>query len=108
MHRKLPYDAAKDFVPIGMVAGTPSAPTPAARIYSSSGWLRAPVGQGGVFYADQPLGAVINAGDVVAHIDDPFTDERHVVKATSAGTIVGMAVPQVVFSGYALIHVARN
>ncbi len=93
---------------LGMVAGTPSAPTPAARIYSSSGWLRAPVGQGGVFYADQPLGAVITAGDVVAHIDDPFTDERHVVKATSAGTIVGMAVPQVVFSGYALIHVARN
>lgn len=41
-------------------------------------------------------------------IDDPFTDERHVVKAEAAGTIVGMAVPQVVFSGYALVHVARN
>lgn len=93
---------------LGMVTGKPSDPTPSSRVYSSSRWLRAPVGQGGVFYADQPLGAVISAGDVVAHIDDPFTDERHVVKATSAGTIVGMAVPQVVFSGYALIHVARN
>ena len=48
---------------LGMVAGTPSAPTPTARVYSSSGWLRAPVGQGGVFYADKLLGAVITAGD---------------------------------------------
>jgi hypothetical protein len=93
---------------LGMVTGTASEPTPAARIYSSSRWLRAPVGQGGVFYADKPLGAVIRAGDIVAHIDDPFTDERHVVTTASAGTIVGMGVPQVVFSGYALIHVARN
>lgn len=93
---------------LGMVTGKPSEPTPAARIFASSRWLRAPVGQGGVFYADKTLGAVINAGDIVAHIDDPFTDERHVVRATSGGTIVGMAVPQVVFSGYALIHVARN
>jgi uncharacterized protein len=93
---------------LGMVTGKPSEPTPSSRVYSSSRWLRAPVGQGGVFYADKQLGAIISAGDVVAHIDDPFTDERHVVKAASAGTIVGMAVPQVVFSGYALIHVARN
>jgi predicted deacylase len=91
-----------------MVTGQPSEPTPSSRVYASSRWLRAPVGQGGVFYADKPLGAVISAGEVIAHIDDPFTDERHLVKADSAGTIVGMAVPQVVFSGYALIHVARN
>lgn len=93
---------------LGMVTGTPSAPTPSSRVYASSRWLRAPVGQGGVFYADKPLGAVISAGEAIAHIDDPFTDERHIVRAESAGTIVGMAVPQVVFSGYALIHVARN
>jgi predicted deacylase len=93
---------------LGMVTGKPSEPTPSSRVYASSRWLRAPVGQGGVFYADKPLGAVISAGEAIAHIDDPFTDERHVVKAESAGTIVGMAVPQVVFSGYALIHVAKN
>ena len=93
---------------LGMVAGTATAPTPTARVYASSSWLRAPVGQSGVFYADKQLGAVISAGEPIAHIDDPFTDERHVVKAEAAGTIVGMAVPQVVFSGYALVHVARN
>ncbi len=93
---------------LGMVAGQATEPTPSARVYASSRWLRAAVGQGGVFYADKLLGAVISAGEPIAHIDDPFTDERHVVKAEAAGTIVGMAVPQVVFSGYALIHVARN
>jgi len=61
-----------------------------------------------VFYADKPLGAIVSAGEAIAHIDDPFTDQRHYVKADTAGTIVGMAVPQVVFSGYALIHVARK
>ncbi|MEQ1802201.1 MAG: succinylglutamate desuccinylase/aspartoacylase family protein [Gammaproteobacteria bacterium] len=93
---------------LGMITGRPSEPTPASRVYANSRWLRAPLQQGGVFYADKPLGAVISAGEAIAHIDDPFTDERHIVKADSAGTIVGMAVPQVVFSGYALIHVARN
>ena len=93
---------------LGMIADRPTAPTPSTGVYASSRWLRVPVGQGGVFYADKRLGDVIAAGDVIAHIDDPFTDERHVVRASTAGTIVGMAVPQVVFSGYALIHVARN
>jgi hypothetical protein len=30
------------------------------------------------------------------------------VKANAPGTLIGMAVPQVVFSGYALVHVARR
>lgn len=93
---------------LGMRAGKLTEPTPASRVYATSRWLRAPMGQGGVFYSDKPLGAVIAAGDAIAHIDDPYTDERHVVKSEAAGTIVGMAVPQVVFSGYALIHLARN
>lgn len=95
-------------VRLGMVAGPATAPTPPDHIYASSRWLRVPVNQGGVFYADKPLGAVIRPGDVIAHVEDPFTDERHEIRADSAGTIVGMAVPQVVFSGYALIHVART
>jgi len=93
---------------LGMVTGRPTDMTPESHVYASSRWLRAPVGQSGVFYADKPLGAIVSAGEAIAHIDDPFTDQRHYVKADTAGTIVGMAVPQVVFSGYALIHVARK
>ncbi|MEO7386992.1 MAG: succinylglutamate desuccinylase/aspartoacylase family protein [Gammaproteobacteria bacterium] len=93
---------------LGMVTGKPTDLTPESHVYASARWLRVPVGQGGVFYAEKPLGAVIVAGESIAHIDDPFTDQRYGIRAESAGTIVGMAVPQVVFSGYALIHVARN
>jgi len=93
---------------LGMRTGRAGPPTPASHVYASSRWLRVPPGQGGVFYADQPLGVVIKAGDVIAHVDDPFTDERFMIRADAPGTIIGMAVPQVVFSGYALIHVARN
>jgi predicted deacylase len=93
---------------LGMLRGAATPPTPDAGVFASSRWLRVAVGQGGVFYPDKPLGAKIQPGDAIAHIDDPFSDVRHDVRAASGGTIVGMAVPQVVFSGYALIHVARN
>lgn len=93
---------------LGMVAGKATEPTPESAVFSSARWLRVPHGNGGVFYPDKSLGERIAVGERVAHIDDPFTDERHPIRATHAGTIIGMAVPQVVFSGYALIHVATH
>jgi predicted deacylase len=50
----------------------------------------------------------VAAGEVIAHIDEPFSDQRFEVETNVAGTLIGMAVPQVVFSGYALVHVARR
>lgn len=93
---------------LGMIRGTAAAATPESRVFRDARWLRVPVGNGGVFYPDKALGDRVTPGEPVAHIDDPFTDERHEVRATHAGTIIGMAVPQVVFSGYALMHVAAN
>jgi predicted deacylase len=95
-------------VHLGMSAGTPTAATPADHVYSRTSWLRAPVGQGGVFYPRSALGETVRTGDVLAHIDDPFTDQRYELKAPYGGRIIGMAVPQVVFSGYALLHIARD
>jgi hypothetical protein len=95
-------------VALGMIGGPATAPTPAARVFASTRWLRVPVGQGGVFYPDRELGAMVSAGEAIAHIDEPFADQRFVVRADGPGTLIGMAVPQVVFSGYALVHVARN
>lgn len=93
---------------LGMIAGQPTPPTPESRVFGNARWLRVPAGNSGIFYPDKALGDRIAQGESVAHIDDPFTDERHVVRATHSGTIIGMAVPQVVFSGYALIHVATH
>lgn len=92
---------------MGMVRGPGSPPTPGNRIFSRSGWTRVPLGQGGVFYPARALGDDIRQGDIVARIFEPFTDERYDVASPREGHLVGMAVPQVVFSGYALMHIAR-
>ncbi|MFO0689448.1 MAG: succinylglutamate desuccinylase/aspartoacylase family protein [Myxococcota bacterium] len=92
---------------LGMRDGRASKPTPASQIYSRSQWLRVPMGDGGVFYPVRKLGDRVVTGDQVARIDEPFRDERFTMTTPVAGTIIGMAVPQVVFSGYALIHIAQ-
>jgi predicted deacylase len=94
-------------VRLGMVAGKPTTPTPPDRIFSKSSWTRVPLGQGGVFYPTRKPGDDVRKGDIIARIYDPFTDERFDVPSSLEGHIVGMAVPQIVFSGYALIHIAR-
>ncbi|MBY0400085.1 succinylglutamate desuccinylase/aspartoacylase family protein [Myxococcota bacterium] len=92
---------------LGMGPGRASAPTPPSRIFSRSSWIRVPMSEGGIFYPIRKLGDHIRAGDAVARIDEPFTDARFELRAPLAGTVIGMAVPQVVFSGYALVHVAQ-
>jgi predicted deacylase len=94
-------------VSLGMLAGKATAPTPADRVFSRSGWVRVPLGQGGVFYPARALGDSVRKGDIIARIYDPFSDQRFDVAATRDGYIVGMAVPQIVFSGYALVHLAQ-
>jgi predicted deacylase len=42
---------------------------------------------------------------LLATVTDPVTDARHEIRADQAGVIVGMALPQVVLSGYGLFHV---
>ncbi|MBW7930621.1 MAG: succinylglutamate desuccinylase/aspartoacylase family protein [Gammaproteobacteria bacterium] len=91
---------------LGMIQGQASAPTPGDHIFSKTRWVRVPIGNGGVFYPVRKLGESVRQGDSIAQIFDPFTDEQFDVPSPLAGRIIGMAVPQVVFSGYALVHVA--
>lgn len=92
---------------LGMRDRRESRPTPASRVFARSAWIRVPMSEGGVFYPARQLGDRVEPGDVIAHIDEPFRDERFDLKATRGGTVIGMAVPQVVFSGYALVHIAQ-
>ncbi|MCP5140336.1 MAG: succinylglutamate desuccinylase/aspartoacylase family protein [Chromatiales bacterium] len=91
---------------LGMSNGQATAPTPEARIFSRANWVRVPLGNGGVFYPVRKLGDSVRKGDFIARIFDPFTDERFDLPSPLEGQIIGMAVPQIVFSGYALVHVA--
>lgn len=89
-----------------MLTGQGSAPTPLEAVYSRSAWARVPVGSGGVYYPMRALGDPVRRGDIIAEIFEPFTDQRFEVASPHEGRIVGMAVPKVVFSGFALVHVA--
>jgi predicted deacylase len=81
-------------------------PAPAsARVIRKSLWVRAPLAVSGIFYPARSLGDTVRAGDVLGDIRDPWTDESHAVKAPVGGFIIGMTVPQVVLSGYAVVHI---
>lgn len=102
------FDGVRNvMIRLGMMAGEATPRTPDERVFVRSGWIRAPLGIGGIFYPQKRLGEAVVAGEEIAHVDDPFTDERFVVRAEEPGTVIGLAVPQVVFSGYALLHVAQ-
>lgn len=79
---------------------------PDARIYERTRWIRVPMNQGGFFFPSSGLGDVVEPGQILGQIVDPFTDQSFDVVSTIPGEIIGMALPQPVLSGYGLFHVA--
>ena len=79
---------------------------PDARVYESSRWVRTVRGKSGFFFPSIELGDVVNKDGLLGTIIDPFTDETYEVISPIDGEVIGMAVPQPVLSGYALLHVA--
>jgi predicted deacylase len=79
---------------------------PDTRVYEKTRWIRAKTGQSGFFFPSAELGELIEPGQRLGQIIDPFTDESFDVMATIPGEIIGMALPHPVLSGYALFHVA--
>jgi hypothetical protein len=87
---------------LGLVAR--ASEPPLARVYPRSSWVRVPVGKGGVFFPTLPLGARVAKGDVLGTVTRPDTDEVHEIQAPRDGELIGMAVPQIVLSGYGVFH----
>ena len=71
---------------------------------ANSSWLRAPAG--GLLRMYKAEGDVVEEGDIVAAISDPFGDGETEVAARMGGIIVGRAVMPIVHEGDALFHVA--
>lgn len=84
----------------------PEREIPESRIYRQTHWVRAAPGHAGFFFPAVEMGDDVDVGDSLGRVVDPLTDVVFDVKATRAGEIIGMAVPQPVLSGYALFHVA--
>jgi predicted deacylase len=71
----------------------------------SSRWLRAPAG--GLLRTFRGDGDVVEEGDVLAYVSDPFGEVDVEMLAPSAGIIVGRAVMPVVNEGDAVFHLAE-
>ncbi|WP_298677377.1 succinylglutamate desuccinylase/aspartoacylase family protein [uncultured Lentibacter sp.] len=71
---------------------------------ADSHWQRAPAG--GLLRVFKGEGDVVQAGEVVAAISDPFGEREIEVTTKYSGIIVGRAVMPVVHEGDALFHIA--
>lgn len=75
-----------------------------SRIIHSSSWVRVR-GAGGVFLTSLKPGDAVRKGEELGTVTDPITDEVEVIRAPRDGLLIGMALPQVVLTGYALFHI---
>ena len=73
-------------------------------VCSDSHWMRAPAG--GLLRTFKAEGDVVQEGDIVAAIADPFGEREIEVATKYSGIIVGRAVMPVVHEGDALFHIA--
>ncbi|MDA1073523.1 MAG: succinylglutamate desuccinylase/aspartoacylase family protein [Proteobacteria bacterium] len=78
-----------------------------SKILGKSHWIRVPRGQGGIYIPLVKLGDVVTEGQLLGTVTDPVTDQANEIRATDAGLVVGMALSQVVLSGYGLFHVGE-
>ena len=71
----------------------------------SSRWIRAT--QGGLLRTFRSEGDIVEKGEVLAVVSDPFGEIEHELKASLPGVIVGRAVLPIVNEGDAVFHIAR-
>jgi hypothetical protein len=89
---------------LGMTESGKEIEVPESRIYTRTTWVRVPVGAGGYFFPTVELGQEVKRGDRLGTIIDPLTDRYTAVEADESGEVIGLAVAQIVLSGYALVH----
>ncbi len=93
---------------LDMVEGPEQIEVPESRIYTRTSWMRVPSGSGGYFFPAVELGQQVKKGDRLGTIVDPLTDRQTSVEANADGEVIGMAVAQIVLSGYALVHLGLS
>ncbi len=92
---------------LGMLPSSRSKRAGAAEpfIARSSTWIRAP--ESGMLRNVTPLGARVRRQEVLAMIDDPFSDAEVEVRASASGIVIGRTNLPLVHEGEGLFHVAR-
>ncbi len=75
---------------------------PAEPVYYQSTWVRAK--EGGMLFSEVDLGASVKKGDLLGTVTDPITNMRTNIIAPFDGRVIGMALNQVMFPGFAAYH----
>lgn len=83
-----------------------SAPSKAAVTIAKSKWIRAQYS--GMFKSSVKVGALINAGEVIGHITDPYGKFHHFIKAKQEGYVFNVNEDPIVYQGDALFHVSTE
>jgi len=71
-------------------------------VYYQSRWVR--VTSGGILFSDVELGELVKQGHVLGVLTDPITNARQEVLAPFDGRVIGMALNQVMYPGFAAYH----
>lgn len=67
-------------------------------------WVRAP--HSGSFRLTKKLGDLVETGELLAIISDPFGEEPHEVHAETGGIVIGLSTIPLVNRGDAMLHIA--
>ena len=71
-------------------------------VFYHSDWVRSD--QGGILMSVVSLGDKVKEGEVLGHVTDPITNTGSNIVAPFSGRVIGMAVNQVVQTGFAAYH----
>ncbi|GAL74281.1 hypothetical protein JCM19275_3128 [Nonlabens ulvanivorans] len=80
--------------------------TPASIVVKSSKWLRA--SYSGLFHPKVPYGRLVEKGEYIATITDPYGSFRHKVKSNQTGYIINVNQSPMVYQGDAIFHITAN
>jgi predicted deacylase len=72
----------------------------------SSSWLRA--SQSGVFTSCIKLGDMVQKGQIIGSISNPFGDNKIEIRANEDGMVIGLTMMPLVNKGDALFHIASQ
>lgn len=74
--------------------------------YFSSSWVRA--NRGGILMSAVELGSWVRSGDLLGRLIDPIKNVTTVIRAPSAGRVIGMARNQILMPGFAAYHLGNE
>ncbi len=75
-------------------------------VANNSVWMRAP--QSGILRSRIPLGGIVEEGDTLGFISDPFGESEQAVISNVSGVLIGITKLPLVHEGEALYHVATT